>query len=156
MKKSVALSGVLALTLGFAALAQDAEDPFADAVETRHGLMLAMANEMGHLGAIAKGEAAWDAASATAAATRLAGIAGAITMDYFPEGSETGKSADSFAKAELWTNNADFLAKVADLNKAAAEMVTAAGTSGEAIGPAMGALGGACKACHETYRAPEN
>jgi cytochrome c556 len=35
-------------------------------------------------------------------------------------------------------------------------MVTAAGTSGEAIKGAMAQLGGACSACHQAYRQPED
>ena len=156
MRKFAALSGVLALTLGLGAIAQIAEDPFADQVETRHGLMLAMANELGKLGAIMKGEAPYEQATATKAAEGVAALASVISMDYFPAGSEVGKSADSFALPELWANEADFLAKIADLNKAAGEMVVAAGTSGDAIKSAMLAVGGACSGCHKPYRQPEN
>ena len=140
----------------FAAFAQDAEDPFADAVETRHGLMLQMASELGKLGSIAKGETAYDAATANKAAANLAAIASVISMEQFPAGSENGKSADSFALADIWAKQDDFLAKIVDLNNAADAMKTAAATDGAAIGAAMAQLGGACGACHKAYRQPES
>jgi cytochrome c556 len=153
---TAALSGTLALSLlaGTTAMATDA--PFADQVEMRHGLMLVMAESLGKLGAIAKGDAAYDPAVATKAAQDVAAIASVLSMDQFPQGSEYGAAADSFAKAELWANPSDFLQKIADLNTAAGAMVTAAGTSGEAIKGAMAQLGGACSACHQAYRQPEN
>jgi cytochrome c556 len=156
MRKFSALSGVLALTLGLGAVVHAADDPYADQVETRHGLMLQMATDAKVLGAIAKGDTAYDAATATKAAQNIAAIASVISMVQFPKGSENGASSDSFAKPELWANEADFLQKITDLNKAAADMVTAAGTSGDAIKGAMAGLGGACKACHEAYRQPES
>jgi cytochrome c556 len=156
MRKLIALPGILALTLGLSAAVHAADDPYADQVEMRHGLMLQMATDASVLGAIVKGDAPYDAATATKAAQNIAAIASVISMVQFPKGSENGASSDSFAKAELWASEPDFLQKVADLNKAAADMVTAAGTSSDAIKTAMGGLGGACKACHEAYRQPEN
>ena len=43
----------------------------------------------------------------------------------------------------------------AGLGQAAASLQQVAATGQEALGPAVGQLGGACKACHDTYRAPE-
>ncbi len=53
-KRLIAFTTMVALT-AFGVYAQDAEDPFADAVETRHGLMLQMASDLGTLGGMAKG-----------------------------------------------------------------------------------------------------
>lgn len=92
----------VAATLGSVSLAQEAEDPFADAVEMRHGLMLQMATDIGKLGAMAKGEAAYDAAVAAKASANIAAIASVISMDQFPAGSEYQASADSFALPTLW------------------------------------------------------
>jgi len=156
MRKFAALSGVLALALGLGAAVQAADDPYADQVEMRHGLMLQMATDATVLGAIVKGDAPYDAATASKAAQNIAAIASVLSMTQFPVGSENGVSTDSFAKVELWSSQPDFLQKIADLNKAAADMVTSAGTSGDAIQTSMGGLGGACKACHEAYRQPEN
>lgn len=156
MRMTAALSGTLALSLLAGAAAFAADEPFADQVETRHGLMLVMAENLAKLGAIAKGDAAYDQAVATKAAQDVAAIASVLSMDQFPAGSENGAATDSFARAEIWANQPDFLQKIADLNTAAGAMVTAAGTSGDAVKGAMAQLGGACSACHQSYRQPEN
>ena len=131
------------------------EDPFADAVEMRHGLMLQMATDLGKVGAMAKEEAPYDAAVASKAAANIASIASVLSMDQFPAGSEYQKSADSFALPAVWTAQDDFLQKIADLNTAAASFQTAAGTDLDSLKAGMGGIGGACSACHKVYRQPE-
>jgi cytochrome c556 len=153
--KLVALVTALSLVHGVAALAQDAEDPFAAAVETRQGLMLQMASDLGTMGAMLKGEAAYDTAIASKAAANVAAIASVLSMAQFPAGSEYEKAADSYALAAIWTEQDDFLMKIADLNAAAAAMQVAAGTDLEALKAGMAGLGGACSACHKAYRQPE-
>ena len=131
------------------------EDPFADAVEMRHGLMLQMATDLGKVGAMAKDETPYDAAVASKAAANIAAIASVLSMDQFPAGSEYQKATDSFALPAIWTAHDDFLKKIADLNTAAAAFQTAAGTDLDSLKAGMGALGGACAACHKAYRQPE-
>lgn len=133
----------------------EVEDPFADAVEMRHGLMLQMATDLGKVGAMAKGEATYDAAVASKAAANIVAIASVLSMDQFPAGSEYQKSADSFALPAIWTAQDDFLQKIADLNTAAAAFQTAAGTDLDSLKAGMGNLGAACAACHKAYRQPE-
>lgn len=154
-KRLIAFTTMAALT-AFGVYAQDAEDPFADQVETRHGLMLQMATDLGTLGGMAKGEVPYDTASASKAASNVAALASVISMVQFPAGSENGKSADSFALADIWAKQDDFLVKVADLNNAAAMMQTAAAIDADAIKASMAQLGGACSACHKAYRQPES
>jgi cytochrome c556 len=154
-KRLIAFTTMAALT-AFGVYAQDAEDPFADAVETRHGLMLQMASDLGTLGGMAKGDVAYDKAAASKAAANVAAIASVISMAQFPAGSENGKAADSFALADIWAKQDDFLAKITDLNNAAAAMQTAAATDADAIKASMAQLGGACSACHKAYRQPES
>ena len=154
-KKLIAFTAMATLT-AFGVFAQEAEDPFADVVETRHGLMLQMASDLGTLGGMAKGEVAYDQATATKAAAKVAAIASVISMAQFPVGSEVDKAADSFALPEIWTNETDFVAKIVDLNNAAAMMQVAAGTDAAAVKASMAQLGGACSACHKAYRQPES
>jgi cytochrome c556 len=156
MKLYTSLCAAAALSvLGSFAHAQ--EDPFADAVETRHGLMLQMAVDLGKIGAMAKGDAAYDSAIAAKAAANIAAVASVISMEQFPAGSENGKSADSFAKAELWADGGtDFLAKVADLNAAAAALQPLAAADVDSLKTGLGGLGKACGACHTAYRMAEN
>ena len=154
-KKLIAFTAMATLT-AFGVFAQDAEDPFADVVETRHGLMLQMATDLGTLGGMAKGEVTYDQATATKAAANVAAIASVISMAQFPAGSEVDKAADSFALPEIWTNETNFVAKIVDLNNAAAMMQVAAGTDAAAVKASMAQLGGACSACHKAYRQPES
>ncbi len=156
MKKRLIAFTMMAALTAFGVYAQDAEDPFADAVETRHGLMLQMATDLGTLGGMAKGEVAYDKAAATKAAANVAAVASVISTAQFPAGSENGKSADSFALPDVWAKQDDFLAKITDLNNAAAMMQMAAATDGDAIKASMAQLGGACSACHKAYRQPES
>jgi cytochrome c556 len=156
MTSKLVVLSVLASLSAFAGFAQEAEDPFKDAVETRHGLMLQMASDLGTLGGIAKGNAPYDQAIASKAAANIAAISSVLSMAQFPAGSEVEKSADSFALPEIWAKQDDFLAKIADLNDAAAMMQTAAATDGDAIKASMAQLGGACSACHKAYRQPES
>ena len=118
---------MIALT-GLGAWAQEAEDPFKDQVEMRHGLMLQMSTDLAKMGSMAKGETPYDAATAGKAAANIAAIASVLSMDQFPAGSEYGKSADSFALADIWAKQDDFLAKITDLNNAASVMAGSAAT----------------------------
>lgn len=155
MKKLIAITALACL--GAAGIwAQEAEDPFADTVEIRHGLMLQMATDLGVMGDMAKGKTAYDAAAASKAAANVAAIASVLSMAQFPEGSENGKAADSFALPKIWTSQDDFLSKIADLNTAADAMKTAAGQDADALKAGMGNLAGACTACHKEYRQPES
>ena len=63
-----------------------------------------------------------------------------------------GADPASIAKPEIWANWDDFLMKAKAANDAASAMDVA---SAESIGAGMGALGGACKDCHTTYRMPK-
>jgi cytochrome c556 len=77
---------------------------------------------------------------------KIAANAAEIPAD-FPAGSEGGKALPA-----IWANYADFEAKAAAL-KTAADAAAAATAGGlEAFGPAFGAVGQACGACHQTYR----
>ncbi len=155
MKKLIAITAVACL--GAAGIwAEEAEDPFADAVEMRHGLMLQMATDLGVMGDMAKGKTEYDAEAASKAAANVAAIASVLSMAQFPAGSENGKAEDSFALPQIWSNSDDFLTKIADLNAAAGAMKTAAVENVDALKAGMGGLAGACSACHKEYRQPES
>ena len=76
-------------------------------------------------------------------------------MDQFPAGSEYQAATDSYALPAIWTAQDDFVVKIGDLNTAAAVFQTAAATDLDSLKAGMGALGGACGACHKVYRQPE-
>lgn len=69
----------------------------------------------------------------------------------FPAGSDKG---DTKARPEIWAKFDDFKAKAGGLGTAG-ENLAAAAKSGDMnkLKAAFGAAGGACKACHDDYRA---
>lgn len=155
MKKLVLIS-LLAISPALTAQAQEAESPFKDAVEIRHGLMLQMASDLAKLGAIAKGEADYDATTASKAAANITALASVISMEQFPAGSEVDAAPDSFALPAIWSNPDDFILKINGLNDITPFLVEAAGKDAAAIKGVMATVGGACSACHKAYRQPEN
>ena len=60
------------------------------------------------------------------------------------------------AKPEIWQDWAKFESKIADFEKAARNLETAAkGGDPASVGPAMKALGKSCGDCHKLFRKPE-
>lgn len=117
-------------------------DPNSIARET---LMEAQGAAMKVLGGMAGGEMAYDAAAAEAAKAALVATSGNIAVVFEPNTTD----AASEAKPDVWTNWDDFAAKAKVLNAAAMALDV---SSAESIGAGMGAIGGACKDCHTTYR----
>lgn len=97
------------------------------------------------LGDMAGGKAAFDAAAAEAAKADLIADAAAIPDTF----KATSTDPASEAKPEIWTNWDDFVAKAGALNAAATALDV---SSVDTIKAGMGAIGGACKDCHTTYR----
>lgn len=151
--KTARLLALATLTLGLAgaAVAQSAADA---AVKARKAQMQLYAFNLGQLGAMAKGDVPYDAAAASAAAGNLATLTSISQMAYWPPGSAQGEVEGSRALPAIWTGGDDVMAKAMAFNEAVAAMNAAAGTDLAALQAAMGPLGAACGACHETYRAP--
>ncbi|MGK9165364.1 cytochrome c [Inquilinus limosus] len=86
-----------------------------------------------------------------AATGKMAGVSAEL-LALFPEGTAVGVG-ESAAKPEIWTNWADFQAKVKSTQDAIAAL-DAAAQAGDAVKvkAAFPAVGQACGACHETYR----
>jgi cytochrome c556 len=138
---------VLSLAIGAAALAAAQA---ADHLQARHDAMEQVGDAMKTLGAMARGQAPFDAAAVRSSATTIAEKL-AVAESHFPPGSDTGKTR---AKAEIWTNRADFDRIMGEAKKAATAL--AAVSDEAAYKPALGALGQSCKSCHDMYRAPEH
>lgn len=127
------------------AYAEDIEptDPSAIA---REEVMEMIGKNIGILGDMAGGKTAYDAAAAEAAKAALIEATGKIETAFMDQGAADPASE---AKPDIWANWDDFLKKAKAANDAANAMDVA---SVETIGAGMGALGGACKDCHTTYR----
>ena len=133
-----------AMVAAGAAFAAEATDP---TVKARQELMDTIAANTKILGEMAGGKTPHDAAAAEAAKVALVAASADIGAKFEPEATDP-KSA---AKPEIWTNWEDFLTKAGALNAAATALDVA---SAETIGAGMGAVGGACKDCHQTYQIP--
>ena len=152
MKMTIAAAAGVAL-LATGALAQ--EQDLSGNVKARQGQFRIMAINLGILGDMAQGKTEYDAEAAQAAADTLVAVSTINQPPLWPEGSSEMDMDGTRAKAEIWDNRDDFASKWAGFGEAASAMQQVAATGQEAIGPAMGGLGGACKACHDTYRAPQ-
>ena len=140
---------VAALTLGTAALAQDA----AKAVKERQALMksngknakaLAAAVKKGKVGAKEAAEAAQIVANAKKIPT------------LFPAGSGSDKFKKSRAKPEIWASMSKFEGDAAALGKAAGTFESAAKAGdAAAAGKALKMVSAACGACHKAFRGPK-
>ncbi|KXG88032.1 c-type cytochrome [Agrobacterium bohemicum] len=115
-------------------------------VEKREGLMKGIGGAMGALGAIAKGEKPYDAATVKTAVTTISTNAKAFP-DQFPAGSEGGAAAPA-----IWQNFVDFKSKSEKLGSDADAVLAQLPTDQASVGAAMKTLGADCSSCHQTYR----
>ena len=139
--KVILIAAALAATGAYAK--GERTDPNAIA---RAQTMGAVAGAMKVLGGMAGGEVAFDAAAATAAKDALMAAATGAPAAFMTQGAADPASE---AKPEIWANWDDFIVKSTALTDAAMALDV---SSAETIGAGMGALGGACKACHTAYR----
>jgi cytochrome c556 len=139
--KAFALGVVLAAGAAYAQ--EDPTDPNAIA---RSELMKMVGMNTGILGNMAGGKEPFDAAKAEGAKAALIEAAGKIEATFMEQGAADPVSE---AKPEIWANWDDFLVKAKALGDAAGAVDVA---SVESIGAGMGAIGGACKDCHTSYR----
>jgi cytochrome c556 len=123
-------------------IAADATNP---AVKSRQEAMDSNGMNAKILGDMAGGKADFDAAKAAEAAAAIAATA-ATVPDLFRANEEDPKSK---AKPEIWASYSDFETKAGDLMKAAQSMDT---STVEGVAAGMGAVGGACGACHKAYK----
>ena len=142
MKFSKTIVAGLVLIAGMAFAEGTRTDPNSIA---RGATMGAQGGAMKVLGGMAGGEMAYDAAAAEAAKAALVAASASIAVVFEPNSTD----AASKAKPEVWTNWDDFAAKAKVLADAAVALDV---SSAESIGAGMGAIGGACKDCHTTYR----
>lgn len=150
MKKTFAAIVAATAILGTTAIAQDIPKE----VKARQGQFQIMAINLGILGGIAKGAIEYDAATAQAAADSLVGISMVSQAPLWVEGTDNMMIDGTRALPAIWDNIDDVVSKWNAFGEAAKAMQAAAGEGQAAIGPALGAIGGTCKACHDTYRGP--
>jgi cytochrome c556 len=129
------------------------------AVNARQSLMHLYAFNLGQLGAMVKGEMEYNADLAKVSADNLVKASTMNGMAMWPKGSSMdaeGMAGKTWAKADIWADGSDIGEKAKALREAAAQMADVAGNGLDAVKGAMGGVGGACKGCHEKFRAPKN
>lgn len=119
----------------------------ADAISDRQTILKGFGDDTRPLGAMLKGEAAFDLAKVKVALAAY--TAGAPKLPaLFPAGSATGKTE---ASPKIWTDKAKFdglFAKLEGDAKAAAAAITDEASFKANIGKVLGN----CKACHDEFR----
>lgn len=141
--KALMIGAVLA---GGAAFAQEEMEPTDPNAIAREELMKSQGMNIGILAKMAKGEEPYDQAKAEAAKAVQLEDAGKIEATFKEQGAADPASE---AKPEIWANWDDFLVKAKGLGDATGALDVA---SAESIGAGLGAIGGACTACHKAYR----
>ena len=99
------------------------------------------------LGTMAKGETAFEADVARAAAAAIAEKS-VLTPELFAVQEDDPKSE---ALPAIWENFADFTAKAEELTTVA-ETASGAISTPEDLQSALAAIGATCKSCHQLYR----
>ena len=133
----------------------DDEFPFKRQIEARQSVMKIYAFNLGLLGAMAKGEAPYDAKLAGDASHNLLSNANMRNSTMWPAGSDVdaaGLADVTAAKASIWSNFPEIGEKHQALTTAIEAMAAVAGDDLSAVRANMGAVGKACKACHEQFR----
>lgn len=128
-----------------------AASALAGPIEDRQKAMEDVGDAMKVLAAIAKKERPFAAAEVKQAGETIADRFGKAKA-LFPEGSEKGDK-ETWAKPEIWSDRAGFDAALAKGQEAATAM--AAVTEESQFMPALQALGGSCKDCHDKFRRPK-
>lgn len=125
------------------------------AIKARQAMMQLYAFNLGQLGAMAKGEVDYNSDAAMAAASNLLAAATMNQSAMWPQGTDNesmpGKTA---ALPAIWTTFPKIAENGKALVDAATLMAAEAGNGLDAVRANIGAVGGACAACHKAYRAP--
>ncbi len=152
MKRALAALAVAAATVS-PALAAD----MSKAVEARKAVMGLYSHYLGQLGAMAKGEAPYDAAAAQAAASSLAALASLDQSRMWPQGSDNGALGDKTrALPAIWSTYPAIMDKSKAMTTAASALAEKAGTDLDGLRGAIGPVGKSCGGCHEDFRQPKN
>ena len=140
----------IATLLVCAALDAAAHKP-EDVIHYRQSAMTLVGWNFGPLSAMVKGKVVWDAREFALHADRLAQLAPQVP-EGFAKGSDKGAETD--AKPAIWANPDDFQSKANDFISEARALSDVAKDGDEAkMKEQFRKLAGACKACHDKYKA---
>ncbi|MGC1505800.1 MAG: cytochrome c [Sulfitobacter sp.] len=151
---------IMSAAIGCVAVLASADGHISDkqiaaGIKARQSQMQLYAFNLGVLGAMAKEEAPYDAASASGAANNLMALASLSQAGYWVPGSDSDSVEGSRALPAIWAADSKVGEKGKDFFDAVTAMQSAAGTDLGALQAAMGAVGKSCGGCHESYRKPK-
>ena len=147
-KLSAALLSVVAGCYVVPAFAQFAKPE--DAIKYRKSALFVMQQNFGRVAAMAAGKAPFDAKVATESAA-VAEFVGTLPWTGFAAGTDKG---DTKAKPEIWTDKAKFDDYAKKMQAELTKLSAAAKTGNlDNVKVAVNAAGGACKSCHDDFRA---
>jgi cytochrome c556 len=139
------------VALGSLAHAQGAPSKGEQALKYRKSVYQVIVWNFGPMSAMAQGKMPYDAAEFATRAGRVAVLAPMLNEAY---PAESQGVANSKLKPEMWSNRADFDAKLKDLvDRSATLAAVARGGDFEKSKAAFFDTANACKACHEKYKA---
>ena len=143
---------VTGLSLAFAVSA--AKDPNEKAIEARQAVMKLQSWYAGPLFGMAKGDIDYDADMARSYAEHLSMMANVDGGAMWPQGTDNvAYAGKTRALPEGWTNWEEAGKKAQALSEAAAALAAVAGDGLDALRSKIGAVGKACKGCHDDFRA---
>lgn len=150
MRKLILTALIAALPAGAALAGPE------DVAKARQGFYKLMGLEMGQLAGMAKGDIEYDADKALGHAADILALTKYNPGDlYAPGTSKADLPGMTRALPAIWEDFEGFRGKGAAFVAAVAELNEAAGNGRAALAPAVGKLGGTCKACHDDYRAAD-
>lgn len=154
LKRIIAASALIAVTSGLAFAGGHGGNP---AVKARKAHMSLYEHNLGVIGAMAKGDVEYNADAASAAANNILTLISVNQMSYWPQGTDNGAlGEETRALPAIWEDFPKVMEKAGAVKAAAENLASVAGTGQEALGPAVGQLGGACTECHKSFRASQN
>lgn len=125
-----------------------------ETIRARRGFFQLLGVNFGPLVDMARGDVDYDAAAAATHAGNLVLLSGYAIEGLFPEGSDNAaRAGETRALPVIWSDADGFAERFGALGAALEDIETAAGEGRAALGPAVGAVGQACQACHSNYRA---
>ena len=148
MNRSILVAAAVAgLAAALPAAAQFAKPE--DAVKYRKAAFTVMASHFGRVAAMANGRVPFDARLAAENA-EIATTMSRLPFAGFIDGTDKG---DTKAKPEIWTEQDKFKAAASKMQDAMEKLNVAAKAGNvDTLKTAAGAVGQACKGCHDSYR----
>ena len=145
------VSAVLLAAVAAAAQAQGQPSKAEQALKYRKAVYQAIAWNFGPMSAMAQGKVPYEAKEFEMRAQRVAALTPMLSESYSPD---TQAVTGSKAKPELWSNRADFDAKMKTLVDRSATLASVSkGGDFEKSKAAFLDTANACKSCHDKYKA---